>query len=35
MRVGALFCLIVAKLFTVKVCIQSVYHGGINFSMAF
>ena len=35
MHVGALFCLIVAKLFMLKVCIQSVHHGGINFAMAF
>ena len=34
-HVGALFCLIVAKLFMLKVCIQSVHHGGIKFAMAF
>ena len=34
MHVGALFCLIVAKLFMLKVCIQSVHHGGIKFAMA-
>ena len=34
-HVGALFCSIVAKLFMLKVCIQSVHHGGIKFAMAF
>ena len=35
MHVGALFCLIVAKLFMMKVCMQSVQHSGIKFAMAF
>ena len=35
MCIGALFCLTVAKLFMLKVCIQSVHHGGIKFVMAF
>ena len=33
--VGALFCLIVAKLFMLKVCIQSMHHGGIKCAMVF
>ena len=33
--VGSLFCVIVAKLSMLKVCIQSVHHGGIKFAMAF
>ena len=33
MHVGALFCLIVAKLSMLKVCIQSVHHGGIKFAI--
>ena len=34
-HVGALFCLIVAKHFMLKVCIQSVHHGGIKDAMVF
>ena len=33
MHVGTLFGLIVAKLYMLKVCIQSVHHGGIKGAM--
>ena len=35
MRVGALFCLIAAKLFMLKVCIKCAHYGGIKCAMAF